>query len=195
MVSQRALVAQVELLRDWLKLEDRFAERGVSWLPLFHDMGLIGFLLTPGYAGGEISLMQPEDFVLRPSLWLKALDEFRATVTGGPPSAYALLTKRVKDSDLSQYDLSSVRVALIGAEMVTRDCVTAFCEKFRAAGFRSNALLPTYGLAENSLAVSMPPLAAEPCFDAVLAGPLAGALAQPAPAGAAPAGVRYFASV
>lgn len=193
-LSQRALVAQVTLLRDWLKLEDRFNEHGVSWLPLFHDMGLIGFLLTPGYAGGEVNLMQPEDFVLRPTLWLKAITEYKATITGGPPSAFALVTKRVKDSEVSQYDLSSVRVALIGAEMVTSESVFGFCNKFAAAGFRSNALLPTYGLAENSLAVTIPPLNSEPSFDTIEAGALAEGRAVPV-RDRSPANVRVFASV
>jgi fatty-acyl-CoA synthase len=194
-LSQHALVAQVTLLRDRLQLQDRFIEAGVSWLPLFHDMGLIGFLLTPGYAGGTINLMQPEDFVLRPTAWLKALTEYKATVTGGPPSAYALVAKRVKDADLANYDLSSVRVALIGAEMVTRESVTAFCDKFQSTGFRPQALLSTYGLAENSLAVTMPPLFTKPQFDTLTASALAQAIAQPAPPNSDPALVRSFASV
>jgi len=194
-LSQHALVAQVTLLRDRLQLQDRFVEAGVSWLPLFHDMGLIGFLLTPSYAGGEINLMQPEDFVLRPTTWLKALTEYKATITGGPPSAYALVAKRVKEADLANYDLSSVRVALIGAEMVTRESVTAFCDKFRPTGFRPQALLSTYGLAENSLAVTMPPLFTEPQFDTLTASALAQAIAQPASPNSDPALVRFFASV
>ena len=194
LLTQRALVAQVEWLRDWLVLFDRFRERGVSWLPLFHDMGLIGFLLTPGYAGGEVNLLQPEDFILRPALWLKAITDYKATVTGAPPSAYALCVKRVKDSDVGQYDLSSVRAALIGAERVTRESVTAFCDKFRAAGLRASALMPTYGLAENALAVTMPPLEAEPEFDAVDGRALAEGIARPIGDGD-PAHIRWFASV
>jgi acyl-CoA synthetase (AMP-forming)/AMP-acid ligase II len=193
-LSQRALVAQVTLLRDWFKLEDRYTESGVSWLPLFHDMGLIGFLLTPGFAGGEINLMQPEDFVLRPTLWLRAITQYKATITGGPPSAYALVTKRVKESDVSQYDLSSIRVALIGAEMVTRESVLGFCNKFAEAGFKPTALLPTYGLAENSLAVTIPPLNSEPSFDTIDAVALAEGRAVPVRE-EAPASVRVFASV
>jgi acyl-CoA synthetase (AMP-forming)/AMP-acid ligase II len=194
MLSQRALVTQVQLLRDRLELFDRFKERGVSWLPLFHDMGLIGFLLTPGYAGGEINLMPPEDFVLRPTLWLKALTEFRATITGGPPSAFALCAKRVKDSDMGQYDLSSLRVALVGAEMVTRESLAAFAEKFSPAGFRASALIPTYGLAENCLAVTMPPLESTPAFDIIDAVALADGRAVPVRDGS-PASARWFASV
>ncbi len=197
LLSQRALVFQVQLLRDWLALVDRFQERGVSWLPLFHDMGLIGFLLTPGYAGGEITLLQPEDFILRPSLWLKAITDYTATIIGGPPSAYALCAKRVKEAEVGQYNLSSVRAALVGAEMVTRESLTAFSEKFRAAGFRTSALMPTYGLAENGLAATMPALNTEPHFDAIEAGPLAVRTAQPAnkASGDDPALMRWFAAV
>ena len=195
-LSQRALVTHVSLLQNWLRLYDRFVERGVSWLPFFHDMGLIGFLLTPGYAGGEINLLQLEDFILRPTVWLKALTERRATITGGPPSAFALCAKRVKAADVSQYDLSSVRAALVGAEQVTRESVNAFCEKFRAAGFRSSAMLPTYGLAEASLAVTMPPLETEPIFDSIEAAALADGRAVPREAqDGDPASVRWFASV
>lgn len=194
LLSQRALVVQCELLRNHLALYDRFVERGVSWLPLFHDMGLIGFLLTPGFAGGEINILQPEDFILRPSLWLKAITDVKATVTGAPPSAYALCARRVKDSDVSQYDLSSIRAALVGAEQVTRESVTAFSVKFRAAGFRPSALLPTYGLAENALAVTMPPLESGPQFDRVDGQALAGAVADPLGDGLR-AKVRWFASV
>jgi fatty-acyl-CoA synthase len=204
LLSQRALLAQCELLQNHLGLQDRFVERGVSWLPLFHDMGLIGFLLTPGYAGGEINLLQPEDFILRPSLWLKALTEVKATVTGGPPSAFALCARRVKEADAGRYDLSSVRVALVGAEQVTCESVGTFCDRFRAAGFHPSALLPTYGLAENGLAVTVPPLGSGPRFDTVEVGPLAEGIARLDPHletgvggddGHAPPGARQFASV
>jgi fatty-acyl-CoA synthase len=194
LLSQRALFVQCELLRNHLALYDRFVERGVSWLPLFHDMGLIGFLLTPGFAGGEVNLLQPEDFILRPSLWLQAITEVKATITGAPPSAYALCARRVKDADAGQYDLSSVRAALVGAEQVTPESIASFCDKFRAAGFRRSALLPTYGLAENALAVTMPPLESGPQFDAVDGRALAEGVAR-AIGGGGPANERQFASV
>ncbi len=194
LLTQSALLFQAESLRNHLQLYDRFVEHGVSWLPLYHDMGLIGFLLTPGFAGGEINLMQPEDFVLRPTLWLKAMTEYKATVTGGPPSAFALCAKKVKEADLAQYDLSTLRVALVGAEAVTRESLNAFAERFVPTGFKQQAFMPTYGLAENSLAVTIPPLNTAPTFDIIEASALAEGRAVQS-SGGSPASERQFANV
>ncbi len=166
-LTHGALIAQIEMLKHSLNLYDRSKDWAVSWLPLFHDMGLIGFLLTPMVTGGEVTLLQTEEFTLRPSSWLKALTERKATITGGPPSAYALCAKRIKDAEAAQYDLSAVRIALVGAEAVTRESLSAFAEKFRPTGFHSNRFMATYGLAENALAVTMPPLDSGPEFDVV----------------------------
>jgi acyl-CoA synthetase (AMP-forming)/AMP-acid ligase II len=133
--------------------------------------------------------------VLRPSLWLKAITEYKATVTGGPPSAFALCAKKVKEADLPQYDLSSVRVALVGAETVTRESLHAFSERFAPTGFKARAFMPTYGLAENSLAVTVPPLNTEPTFDSIEAGALAEGRAVPFGDGGSPASERQFANV
>ncbi|MBI4771471.1 MAG: AMP-binding protein, partial [Chloroflexi bacterium] len=196
MLSQRALLAQTEMLKQTLRLYDRFADWAVSWLPLFHDMGLIGFLLTPAYTGGSVTLLPAEEFVLHPSSWLKALTDTRATITGGPPSAYALAAKRTKDADVANYSLGAVRVALVGAEAVTRESMESFANKFGAAGFRRSSLMPTYGLAECSLAVTMPPLDTGPEWDTVEAASLAEGVAQPVTdETSAPRNVRYFAAV
>lgn len=183
-LTHGALIAQIEMLKHSLKLYDRSRDWAVSWLPLFHDMGLIGFLLTPMVTGGEVTLLQTEEFILRPSSWLKALTERKATITGGPPSAYALCAKRIKDAEAAQYDLGAVRVALVGAETVTRESLSAFADKFRPAGFNSNRFMPTYGLAENALAVTMPTLDSEPEFDVVDFGALAEGTARPISASA-----------
>jgi acyl-CoA synthetase (AMP-forming)/AMP-acid ligase II len=179
-LSQQALIAQLDMLKRALRLYDRFQDWAVSWLPLFHDMGLVGFLLTPAYTGGAVHLLPTEDFILRPTLWLKALTETKATITGGPPSAYALCAKRIKGAEVGQYDLSSVRIALVGAEMVTAESLNAFAQKFAPAGFRSASLTPTYGLAETVLAVTMPPLDRGPRFDRVDSAALAEGEARPA---------------
>ncbi|MBI3242246.1 MAG: AMP-binding protein [Chloroflexi bacterium] len=181
LLTQRALLAQTALLQTSLALYDRFKDWAVSWLPLFHDMGLIGFLLTPAYTGGLVNLIPAEEFVLRPASWLRALSETKATITGGPPSAYALCAKRLKDA--TGYDLSAVRVALVGAETVTRDSLATFGEKFAAAGFRSASFTPTYGLAEAALAVTMPALDRDPKFDEVDFAKLADGEARPAHSG------------
>ncbi|MBI2976946.1 MAG: AMP-binding protein [Chloroflexi bacterium] len=196
MLSQRALLAQTEMLKQTLRLYDRFADWAVSWLPLFHDMGLIGFLLTPAYTGGSVTLLPAEEFVLHPNSWLKALTDTRATITGGPPSAYALCARRTKDADVANYSLGAVRVALVGAEAVTRESMESFAKKFGAAGFRRSSLMPTYGLAECSLAVTMPPLDTGPEWDTVEAASHAEGVAQPVKdETSAPRNVRYFAAV
>ncbi len=191
MLTQRALIAQLEMLKHSLKLYDRFKDWAVSWLPLFHDMGLIGFLLTPMYTGGSVTLLPTEEFIFRPSAWLKAITEYKATITGAPPSAYALCAKRIKDSEVSQYDLSSLRVALVGAEAVTRESLDQFGKKFSAAGFRATAFMPTYGLAENCLAVTVPPLDHEPCFDQIDFRKMADGIAESSGDGE----TRFFANV
>lgn len=179
-ISHAAVITQTTALQNTLRLLDPDEDWAVSWLPLFHDMGLIGFLLTPLVAGGEVSLLQTEDFIFRPSLWLRALTETRATITGAPPSAYALCARRIKESEVARYDLSAVRVALIGAETVSPDSIDPFILKFAPSGFAKHSLMPTYGLAENTLAVTMPPPGAEPHFDFVDTAALAHGLANPA---------------
>ena len=191
MLTQRALIAQLEMLKHSLALYDRFKDWAVSWLPLFHDMGLIGFLLTPMYSGGSVTLLPTEEFIFRPSMWLKAITEYKATISGAPPSAYALCAKRIKDSEVAQYDLSSIRVALVGAEAVTRESLDHFSKKFSAAGFRSIAFMPTYGLAENCLAVTLPPLDHEPRFDQIDFGKMADGIAEASGEGE----TRFFANV
>ncbi|MEK9162656.1 MAG: AMP-binding protein [Chloroflexota bacterium] len=191
MLTQRALIAQLEMLKHALQLYDRFKDWGVSWLPLFHDMGLIGFLLTPMYTGGSVTLLPTEEFIFRPSAWLKAITEYKATITGAPPSAYALCAKRIKDAEAAQYDLSSIRVALVGAEAVTRESLDQFGKKFSAAGFRATAFMPTYGLAENCLAVTMPPLDHESQFDQINFRKMADGIAESSGEGE----TRFFANV
>jgi fatty-acyl-CoA synthase len=191
MLTQRALIAQLEMLKHSLALYDRFKDWGVSWLPLFHDMGLIGFLLTPMYTGGSVTLLPTEEFIFRPSAWLKAITEYKATITGAPPSAYALCAKRIKEAEAAQHDLSSIRVALVGAEAVTRESLDQFTRKFSAAGFRATAFTPTYGLAENCLAVTMPPLDHEPHFDQIDFEKMADGIAEASCEGE----TRFFANV
>jgi acyl-CoA synthetase (AMP-forming)/AMP-acid ligase II len=166
-LSQGAILAQTTAIAKRLQIVDITADWAVSWLPLFHDMGLIGFLLTPASLGGHVTFLRVEDFIKRPSRWIQALSDLRATITGGPPSAYALCARRVKDHELGSYDLSQLRVALVGAEQIMREPIDNFADRFAAAGFRKSSLLPTYGLAENGLAVTMPRQNQEPLFDAV----------------------------
>ncbi len=162
-LSHAAIMAQTRAICDALET-DPIKDSAVSWLPLFHDMGL-GFLLTTASDGASINLLGTDDFIMRPSLWIRALSDFGATVTGAPPSGYSLTASRMKDSEVALYRLDNVRIALVGAETVTEDSLNQFVAKFAPIGFRKTSLMPTYGLAENGLAVSMPSLNQDPEFD------------------------------
>jgi acyl-CoA synthetase (AMP-forming)/AMP-acid ligase II len=129
----------------------------VSWLPLYHDMGLVGMALGSLYVGAEAIVMTPDAFVKRPIEWLRAISKYRATVSFAPNFAYDLAVRRVKDADLADLDLSSWRVAGCGAEPIHPPTLAAFADKFRPAGFRSTAFVPSYGLAEIVLAATLAP--------------------------------------
>ena len=136
---------------------------GVSWLPLYHDMGLIG-MLTTQYWGSSMVVMSPLDFARDPSTWLRAISEHRGTLSPAPNFAY-LRSTRLSEEELSDIDLSSWRLALCGAEHVDPGTVRDFTRRFAPYGFRSTAFYPVYGLAEHTLAVSFPPLGREPVVD------------------------------
>ena len=127
---------------------------GVSWLPLYHDMGLIGQLIAAVYGRVSLVMMSPVQFLKRPSVWLNAISKYRGTISFAPNFAYELCTRRVKASQLESLDLSSWRVAGCGAEPVRADTLKSFAEHFAPAGFAASAFLPSYGLAEHSLAVT-----------------------------------------
>jgi fatty-acyl-CoA synthase len=127
---------------------------GVSWLPLHHDMGLIGMALSSLAAPVNTTIMSPVLFLKRPTEWLKAIHRLRGTISFAPSFAYDLCLRRVKAADLEQLDLSSWRVAGCGAEPVRADTLEAFAAAFAPAGFRANAFLPCYGMAEHTLAIT-----------------------------------------
>ena len=129
-------------------------DSGVSWLPLYHDMGLIGFVLAPIYNLNTITFLPPLLFLKRPARWLQALSRHRGTVSFAPNFAYALCVKRVRESDLVGLDLSAWRVAGCGAEPIRADNLLRFAERLAPCGFDRRALLPCYGMAESTLAVS-----------------------------------------
>jgi fatty-acyl-CoA synthase len=143
---------------------------GVSWLPLSHDMGLVGLALGALYTGNPCVLMPPQTFVKRPAEWLRAISRYRGTISFAPNFAYDLCLRRVKD--LSGLDLSSWRVAGCGAEPIHVPTLVAFAEKFAAVGFRDTSFLPCYGLAEHVLAATFPPRGRRPRLDHVCAADL-----------------------
>ncbi|MGP9766972.1 amino acid adenylation domain-containing protein [Halomonas sp. AOP13-D3-9] len=126
----------------------------VSWLPLYHDMGLIGGLLQPIYSGIPAVLMSPTFFLQRPVRWLEAISRFRGTISGGPDFSYRLCLDRLRDEQIETLDLSSWRVAFSGAEPVRHATLSGFIERFRPAGFSADTAAPCYGLAEATLLVS-----------------------------------------
>jgi acyl-CoA synthetase (AMP-forming)/AMP-acid ligase II len=137
---------------------------GVSWLPLYHDMGLIGGLVSATLAPGPLTLIPPEQFVVRPRVWLEALTQSRATISAAPNFAFSLCTERIRDEELAGLDLSHWQIAFCGAETVHPQTLQAFAQRFAAVGFSWRALTPVYGLAEATLAVTMSPLDLPPRF-------------------------------
>ena len=139
----------------------------VSWLPLYHDMGLIGSWLTSLYLGLELEVMPPTAFLARPVRWLRAISDYRGTLSPSPNFGYELCLRHVRDEELADLDLSAWRMALSGAEPVSPDTIRRFTDRFAACGFAPEALTPVYGLAEAGLAVTFPPLGRGPLIDAV----------------------------
>jgi natural product biosynthesis luciferase-like monooxygenase protein/amino acid adenylation domain-containing protein/FkbM family methyltransferase len=134
----------------------------VGWLPLFHDMGLIGNVLQPCYVGSDCVLMSPTAFLQKPSRWLQAIHQFRGTTSGGPNFAYDLCVRSVGPEVREELDLSSWSVAFNGSEPVRAETLRHFSEAFAPCGFRRSAFLPCYGLAEATLFVSGSQRMAEP---------------------------------
>lgn len=130
----------------------------VSWLPLYHDMGLIGMALTSFYYGNLLVLMAPDQFLSRPVRWLRAFSTYRGSMTAAPNFAYAICAKKIEESDLQGLDLSSWRIALNGAEPIVPSTVRAFEARFQQYGFKKSSTFPAYGLAEATLAVSFSPI-------------------------------------
>jgi acyl-CoA synthetase (AMP-forming)/AMP-acid ligase II/acyl carrier protein len=151
-VSHGNLIANERMMVSGFDLnpDDTF----VSWLPLYHDMGLIGCLLLSLYRGATLVLMSPRHFVERPARWLEAISEYRASHTGAPDFAFRLAAERVNESVLAKLDLSCLRVLFSGSEPVRQDSLQAFARHFAGTGFNPVAFLPCYGLAEATLFVT-----------------------------------------
>jgi len=159
------LLANVRAIGEALAVRPN--DVGVSWLPLYHDMGLIGAWLMPLYFGLPVAVLSPVSFLARPARWLWALHRHHATLTAAPNFAYELAVRKIVDSEVQGLDLSSLRAALNGAEPVNAATLDRFGRRFAPYGFRQEAFLPVYGLAESSLAVTIPPLGREPRVDYV----------------------------
>jgi len=151
-----ALANTRAIANDGLKLtgEDRF----VSWLPFYHDMGLIGFILLPLVTQLSVDYLSSRTFAMRPRLWLKLISDNRGTISSSPTFGYALCARRLRPSDYERYDLSSWRVACVGAEQINPAPLQEFAETLKPCGFNEKAFVACYGMAECVLAVSFAPL-------------------------------------
>jgi fatty-acyl-CoA synthase len=142
-------------------------DKGVSWLPLYHDMGLIGFVIAPLFARVPVVLLPPTSFVRRPSSWLEAIHRHRGTITFAPNFAYGLAVQSTSQKQIDEWDLSCLRALGCGAEPIDAATVRAFMDKFEPAGLKRTAILPSYGLAEATLAVTFADLDEPLTTDAV----------------------------
>jgi acyl-CoA synthetase (AMP-forming)/AMP-acid ligase II len=152
------MVSHGNLLHNSAMIHKSFADtpnsQGVSWLPPYHDMGLIGGVLQPLYVGAPMVLMSPLAFLQKPLRWLQAISHYKATTSGGPNFAYDLCIRKITPEQLASLDLSSWEVAFTGAEPVRAETLEQFAATFDPCGFRKEAFHPCYGMAETTLIVS-----------------------------------------
>lgn len=166
LISQRALASNAHgIATDGLAL--RSGDRSASWLPLYHDMGLVGFCITPMLSQVSIDYVATASFARRPLIWLKILSENQGTISFSPTFGYELCVRRGLNGIGASLDLSRWRVAGIGGEMVRMESLSAFAETFAVTGFSERAFLPSYGLAESTLAVTFAPLDKGPTVDRI----------------------------
>ncbi|MXY16583.1 MAG: AMP-binding protein, partial [Acidobacteria bacterium] len=165
LLSHANLLANIRAIEHGLGA--RPGDVGVSWLPLYHDMGLIGAWLGTMYMGIPLMLMSPLAFLARPIRWLRALSDHRGTLSPAPNFAYDLCSQRIRDDELEGIDLSSARRLLNGSEAVHPESLERFRKRFEPLGLRPEALCPVYGLAECSVALAVPPVERGPRIDAI----------------------------
>lgn len=152
-IDQATVLANIrDMAVNGLKMtpDDRFG----SWLPFYHDMGLVAFIIMPMATQRSVDFLGTQDFAMRPRKWLEMMSANRTTITSGPPFGYDLAAMRVRPSDAEKWDLSALRVACVGAEMINPEPLQRFAEALAPSGFKSTAFLPCYGMAECSLAIS-----------------------------------------
>jgi len=164
-LSHGNLVANVRSMIAVLRATP--ADVFISWLPLYHDLGLIGAWMGSLYCGVPLYVTSPLSFLVRPECWLKAIHRFRGTLSAAPNFAYELCLNKIPDSELEGLDLSSWRVVANGAEPISVRTMRRFVEKFSRYGFPPTAMSPVYGLAENSVGVAFPPLGRGPWIDRI----------------------------
>ena len=152
MLSHRNLLANIRAIGNWLKFTSD--DVAVSWLPLYHDMGLIGLMICTLYWDVPVIAMSSLDFLRDPSRWVRVISDHRGTLSAGPNFAYSLSARKVRPASIEGSDLSSWRLALCGGEPIFPSTIERFTQRFKPYGFRPEAFFPAYGLAEGTLAVS-----------------------------------------
>jgi fatty-acyl-CoA synthase len=157
MITQKAVLNNLAYIIKYgskIRPEDRC----VSWLPFYHDMGLVGLVLVPVASQMSVDYLSTRDFAMRPRLWLSLMTENRATISFSPPFGYELCLQRLRESDIEKFDLSAWRMAGVGAETIRPEPLFEFAKFLEPCGFNKKAFCACYGMAECSLAVSFGPL-------------------------------------
>ena len=157
MITQKAVLNNLFAIAKH-GIHVRPEDRAVSWLPYFHDMGLVGLVLAPMAAQISVDYLSTRDFAMRPRLWLTLMSQNKGTVSVSPPFGYELAARRVREKEVQNFDLSSWRVAGIGAEPIRTEALERFADLLAPSGFDRHSFIPCYGMAECSLAVTFSPL-------------------------------------
>ncbi|UCD82248.1 MAG: fatty acyl-AMP ligase, partial [Desulfobacterales bacterium] len=157
MITQKAVLSNLLAILKY-GIQVRSEDRGVSWLPYFHDMGLVGLVLAPMAAQISVDYLSTRDFAMRPRLWLTLMAQNSATLSFSPPFGYELAARRIRKEEAKNFDLSRWRVAGVGAEPIRTEPLERFADLLAPTGFDRRSFVPCYGMAECSLAVSFAPL-------------------------------------
>ncbi|MCU0590495.1 MAG: fatty acyl-AMP ligase [Desulfobacterales bacterium] len=157
MITQKTVMSNLaSIIRHGVRV--RPGDRSMSWLPFYHDMGLVGLVLSPMASQVSVDYLKTRDFGMRPRLWLTLISQNHATVSFGPPFGYELCVQRLREDTADQFDLGSWRLAGVGAETIRPEPLSRFADMLAPSGFNPNAFTACYGMAECSLAVSFSPL-------------------------------------
>lgn len=181
LLTHRVMLNNLRAMRDAMDLGA--ADVSVNWVPLYHDMGLMGAFLLPLLSGCPTVLIPTMDFMRDPSAWLRAIHAYRGSLSWAPNFAYGLCATRIADADLAGLDLSSWRIAITAAEPVLAATVAAFCARFAPYGFRAAAMTPAWGMAENVVMATIHPIDVPARIDVVDRRALAADVARPGPPG------------
>ena len=172
MITQKAVLSNLYAILKY-GIQVRPGDRAVSWLPYYHDMGLVGLVLSPMAAQLSVDYLSTRDFAMRPRLWLTLMSQNRGTLSFSPPFGYELAARRVREDEVQKFDLSAWRIAGVGAEPIRTERLEHFADLLESCGFDRRSFLPCYGMAECSLAVSFSPLGQGAVIDRVNAKALA----------------------